>query len=32
LAKSDIVYTLTDGQLVDSPIAASTELAAKGAA
>ena len=32
LAKSDIVYTLTDGQLVDSPIAASTELTAKGAA
>jgi hypothetical protein len=26
------VYTLTDGQLVDSPIAASTELTAKGAA
>jgi ATP-binding cassette, subfamily C, bacterial LapB len=32
LAKSDIVYTLIDGQLVDSPIAASTELTAKGAA
>src|SRR6202035_771169 len=30
LAKSDVVYTLTDGQLVDSPIAALTELAAKG--
>jgi ATP-binding cassette subfamily C protein LapB len=30
LAKSDVVYTLTDGQLVDSPIAAS--IAAKGAA
>jgi ATP-binding cassette subfamily C protein LapB len=32
LVKSDVVYTLTEGQLVRTPIAGSTELAAKGAA